>query len=99
MVVITMAISQSSKVQDKSTADKGCACGRHLVVTWGHSQQTIVGLWGKVEGRARYGLRVRSLLSYLFAVDMASHVEVGVDLGRNSRKKQVDDHHPSSLEP
>ena len=74
IVVITMAMGQSSKIQDKSTADKGCACGRHLVVTWGHSQHTI------------YGLRVRSLLSYLFAVDMASHVKVGVDLGQNSRK-------------
>ena len=40
---------------------------------------------------------MRSLLSYLFAVDMASHIKVGIDRGRNSRGKQADDHHPSSL--
>jgi hypothetical protein len=28
---------------------------------------------------------------------MASHVNVGIDRGQNSRGKQADDHHPSSL--
>ena len=36
MVVITMAMGQSSKVQDKGTADKGCAWGRccHISTPW-----------------------------------------------------------------